>query len=101
TFASLLAAQKMEQLRSLTWSVDAGGDPVTDTTTDVAGVAETSGGRGLQSSPAGALDHNVAGYCDFLARNGAPLGGGPTPPAAAVFIRRWSIEPLPTSPNTT
>jgi hypothetical protein len=29
------------------------------------------------------------------------LGGGTTPPANTMYIRRWSIEPLPTNPNDT
>ena len=34
-------------------------------------------------------------------RNGAWVGTGATPPATAVYIRRWSIQPLPTNPNNT
>src|SRR2546427_218392 len=33
--AAVLAEQKMEQLRGLTWGLDAGGLPLTDTTSDV------------------------------------------------------------------
>ena len=29
------------------------------------------------------------------------LGGGSTLPAATVYMRRWSVEPLPTNPNNT
>lgn len=101
TFASLVAAQKMEQLRGLAWGFDAAGQPVSDTTTDVAAMPEKPGGRGLQASPPGTLGANVSGYCDFLDATGASLGGGTAPPAGTAYIRRWSIEPLPTNPNNT
>jgi hypothetical protein len=84
TFAALLAAQKIEQLRALPWGYDALGNPRSDV--------------GLTISPADALSQNAAGYCDFLDANGASLGGGPSPPAGAVFVRRWSIQPLPSNP---
>jgi hypothetical protein len=29
------------------------------------------------------------------------LGGGVAPPANTVFVRRWSVEPLPSNPNNT
>lgn len=73
TVAAVLAQQKMEQLRGL----------------------------GLSPSPAGALGQNTTGYCDFVDGNGRVLGGGTTPPPGAVYIRRWSVEPLPASPNNT
>ena len=92
TMAALLAAEKMERLRSLAWTIDAAGLAVSDTTSD---------GTGLTPSPPGALAHNAPGYCDFLDTRGAPLGAGPDPPAGAAFTRRWSIEPLPTNPNNT
>jgi type II secretory pathway pseudopilin PulG len=82
TFASLLAAQKMEELRSPAWGYDALGQPRSD----------------LTPSPADALTRNTTGYCDFLDAAGRLLGGGPSPPAQAVFVRRWSIEPLPSNP---
>ena len=34
-------------------------------------------------------------------RTGKTLGGGATPPANTVYMRRWSVEPLPTNPNNT
>ncbi len=78
TVAAVLAQEKMEQLRSLAWGFDA-----------------------LSPSPAGALGQNTAGYCDFVEGNGRVLGGGTTPPPGAVYIRRWSVEPLPANPNNT
>jgi type II secretory pathway pseudopilin PulG len=75
TQAALLAAQKMEELRA--------GD-----------------GAGLVNAPGDALVRNTDGYCDFLDAAGRPLGGGPSPPREAVFVRRWSIAPLPSNPAT-
>ena len=56
---------------------------------------------GLPPSPGGTLATNTDGYVDYLDINGCVLGGGATPPAGTVFIRRWSVEPLPTNPNNT
>jgi prepilin-type N-terminal cleavage/methylation domain-containing protein len=100
TYAAILAEQKMEQLRALAWSFDAAGTTVSDTTTDTTSVPERpTGGRGLTPSPAGALTTNVDGYCDFVDASGTVLGGGTAPPANTVFIRRWSIDPLPGDPT--
>jgi type II secretory pathway pseudopilin PulG len=102
TFAAVLAQQKMEQLRGLTWGFDPLGAALSDTTTDLTVVpAVAAGGTGLGPSPEGALRQNTPGYCDFLGRNANSLGGGTTPPAGAVYLRRWSVEPLPTDPNDT
>ena len=102
TFTTVLAQQKMEQLRSLTWGFDSQGLPLTDTSTNITAAVEApTGGKGLTPSPVGALGENTDGYCDFLDRNGQSLGGGTTPPANAIYVRRWSVEPLPTNPNNT
>src|SRR6185436_12200276 len=102
TFAALLAQQKMEQLRGLTWGFDTLGLPLSDTTTNVTVVPEImTGGTGLSPSPANSLGENTSGYCDFLDKHGNSLGGGTTPPANTTYIRRWSVEPLPTNPNNT
>ncbi|MGE5360204.1 MAG: type IV pilus modification PilV family protein [Bacteroidales bacterium] len=100
TFAVVLAQQKMEQLRSLAWGFDVRGVPVSDTTTDISVVPATSGGSGLSPSPAGALTQNLDGFVDYLDQHGTWVGTGPTPVADTVYIRRWSIEPLPSSPNS-
>jgi type II secretory pathway pseudopilin PulG len=84
TFAALLASQKIEQLRALTWGYDALGQPQSD--------------AGLALSPADALEQNTIGYCDFLDANGTAVGSGSSPPAGAMFVRRWSIQPLPSNP---
>jgi type II secretory pathway pseudopilin PulG len=101
TFTATLAQEKMEQLRGLTWGFDAIGLPVQDYTTNIAVDPPVSNGVGLQSSPENALSANVDGYVDFVDRFGNTLGGGPQVPAETVYVRRWSIEPLPTNPNNT
>jgi hypothetical protein len=102
TYASVLAQQKMEQLRGLTWGFDVIGLPVTDTTSNLTVVPEdAAGGTGLTQSPESSLAANTEGYCDFVDKFGRPLGGGTTPPAAAAYVRRWSIVPLPTNPDNT
>ena len=104
SYTTVLAEQKMEQLRGLTWGFDTLGLPVTDSTTNTAAAVETpAGGTGLSPPPGGTLDtltSNTAGYVDYLDRFGNILGGGAAMPAGAVYIRRWSAEPLPTSLNT-
>lgn len=102
TGTAILAEQKMEQLRGLTWGFDNSSLPVSDTTTDTAVAPEAkTGGTGLSPSPDAALQTNTDGYVDYVDINGVQLGGGTTAPAGTAFIRRWSIEPLPTNPNNT
>ena len=101
SFATVLAGQKMEQLRGLTWGFDALGLPVADLTSDTAAPVDTSvGGTGLRPSPGGTLIGNTAGYVDYVDQFGRALGGGETTPARAVYTRRWSIEPQPGHPDT-
>jgi prepilin-type N-terminal cleavage/methylation domain-containing protein len=100
TYAAVLAQQKMEQLRGLAWGFDTLGLPVTDISTDISVVPEQPiGGFGL--APGGSLGLNVRGYCDFLDKNGVSLGTGTQVIPGAVYIRRWTVEPLPTNPNNT
>jgi type II secretory pathway pseudopilin PulG len=102
TYAALLAQQKMEQLRGLTWGVGLDGSAITDTSTNVAvASAAVPGGSGLTPSPANSLRSSTDGYCDFVDRFGRVIGGGTIPPSGTAYIRRWSIEPLPTSPYNT
>src|SRR2546428_13808651 len=102
TAASILAQQKMEQLRGLTWGFDTLGLPLSDYSTNTAVVPETpADGKGLTPSPADSLKRNDDGYCDFLDRFGNSLGGGEVAPAGTAYVRRWSIEPLPSNPNNT
>lgn len=76
TLATILASQKLEQLRSAAWGYDADGRLV----------------RGSDPSPPNALTDNVDGFVDFVDGRGAPVGGGSTPPPGAEFVRRWAIE---------
>ena len=72
--AGSLAAQRMEQLLALDWD-------------DVA------------LAPGGALDANVDGYFDYLDGEGRALAGAPFPALNAVYVRRWTIDPLPDRPD--
>src|SRR5688572_10383899 len=77
TFATVLAEQKMEELRALTWGFDSSGLPMTDTTSDTADVDDaTTGGTGLTPSPGTALQENTDGYVDYVDMLGNKLGGG-------------------------
>jgi len=103
TSTTMLAEQKMEQIRSLTWGFDTDGEglPVSDTTSDLTAYPSTQNGSGLNPSPANSLERNSSGFVDFVDAGGAWVGTGDTPPGTAVYIRRWSIQPLPTNPNNT
>jgi type II secretory pathway pseudopilin PulG len=103
TSTTMLAEQKMEQIRSLTWGFDStgGGLPVSDTSSDLTVYPLTQSGHGLDPSPTDALEHNTAGFVDFVDAGGTWVGTGDTPTGTAVYIRRWSIQPLPTNPNNT
>lgn len=102
SYAVTLAQQKMEQLRGLTYGFDTIGLPLTDTTTNTAAAVEVpTGGTGLTPSPANTMNANTNGYVDYIDQFGKSLGGGQTAPLYTVYIRRWSIDPLPTNPNNT
>ena len=103
TYAAVLAEQKMEELRALTWGFDSAGLPLSDATTNTAVSPETpTGGRGLDPSPISALQENTSGYVDYVDNYGNKVGtGGTAPPEQAVYTRRWSVTPLPTNPNNT
>jgi prepilin-type N-terminal cleavage/methylation domain-containing protein len=103
TSTTTLAEQKMEQLRALTWGYDDSGQnlPVSDTTTNLSVQPPSGTGAGLNPSPANALDQNTTGYVDFLDEHGQWVGTGAAPPPNAIYIRRWSVRPLPTNPNNT
>jgi type II secretory pathway pseudopilin PulG len=101
TYAAVLAQQKMEQLRGLAYGFDPLGRAMTDVETDITVQPEVpTGGAGLQPSPPGALAQNTVGYVDYVDATGVWLGGGAAaPPAGTAYIRRWSVEPLPSSAN--
>ncbi|PWT80245.1 MAG: hypothetical protein C5B57_12545 [Blastocatellia bacterium] len=96
TLTTVLASQKLEQLRALAWTVDVSGASRSDTSTDTAAFPEQpAGGTGLHPSGADTLAQNTAGYCDFLDATGRIVGAGASAPATLAFVRRWSIEPIP------
>jgi prepilin-type N-terminal cleavage/methylation domain-containing protein len=103
--AVVLAAAKMDQLRSLAWTYDPpeAGLPVprSDRTTDVSHPSHPATGAGLGPSPAGTLATNVPPFVDYLDDQGRWVGHESNPPASAVFIRRWAVSPLPTDPERT
>ena len=102
TEAMMLAVQKMEQLRSLIWTYDDAGAPVSDFTADTTMSPERpSGGTGLSPSPSDVLGRSTDGYVDYVDSRGNLLGGGTTPPPRASYLRRWSIVPLPADPANT
>ena len=101
TSTMVLAQQKMEQLRGMAWGFDVLGLPLSDTSTDISAVPFTNTGSGLSPSPPGSLTQNTAGFVDYLDQYGSWVGSGANPPQGTVYIRRWSIEPLPTNPNNT
>lgn len=98
--AQLAAREKLDQLRALTFTLDADGSASTDTSSDLSVTPQAvSGGTGLAVS-GDTLLSNVTGYCDFLDAEGAWLAGGTSPPPAAVWVRRWSILALAGLPDT-
>jgi len=86
TVATLAAEAKMADLRARTWAYNADGS----------GVAVSDAGLAL--SPATALSASVDGYADYLDASGVEVGRGVVPPRAGVYLRRWSIRPLPADP---
>ena len=100
TVATILAVQKLEQLRALAWGVGANGLPISDLSTDTAVDPESPiGGTGLQISPAGSLLQNTPGFVDYLNVSGQIVGGGSRAPQGALYTRRWSIEPAVGDPD--
>ena len=100
TSAAVLTAQKIEQLRSLEWGITADGIPMSDVTTDLSTEAANDGGPGLGASPPGTLEENMPPYVDYLDGMGTWAGHGASPPASAVYVRRWSVQPLAGDPDT-
>ena len=100
TLTMMLAEQKIEQLRALQYTFDRVGLPVQDTATDLAVYPPAAtGGKGLSPHTDNTLQANTDGYVDYLDHFGRTIGGGTVVPGNTAFIRRWSIEPLPTNPN--
>ena len=98
---AFLAAQKMEQLRSLSWTFDEDGGLRSDTSTDLSRDPPTVGGFGLDPTPSGSLDRSLDGCVDYLDAAGHWVGTGTTPPAGSVYVRRWAVLPGPIDPAHT
>jgi type II secretory pathway pseudopilin PulG len=100
TITMMLSEQKIEQLRALQYTFDRAGLPVQDTETDLAVYPPAAtGGKGLSPHTDNTIQANTNGYVDYLDHWGRTLGGGTVIPGDTAFIRRWSVEPLPTNPN--
>ena len=104
--AVILAAAKMDQLRSLAWTYEPPAPglravPRSDRATDVSHPSHASTGAGLAASPAGTLGANMPPYVDYIDDAGRWVGHDADPPANAVFIRRWAVWPLPADPERT
>ena len=96
---STYATEKMEQIRSLVFAYDTKGVPITDFTTNIASCTADASGTGLGAAPANALDSDQPGFVDYLDGRGACLGGGASPPAGAIYTRRWMIVPFDADPG--
>lgn len=102
TSTTVLAQQKLEQLRALTFGYDGdAGLPVTDTTTDLTTEPASGSGSGLSPSPSNTLTANTPGYADYLDSRGSWVGTGGTPPPTALYVRRWNVSRLASHPEDT
>jgi len=99
SIAVWLAAQKLEQLSALEWSVGSDGVEDSDEATDVGSDPMGDGGQGLRPSPGETLDENIAGYVDFVGADGTWRGTTSPPQPGAAFVRRWSVVPLASDPR--
>jgi prepilin-type N-terminal cleavage/methylation domain-containing protein len=99
TMTATLASARLEQLRALTFEFDDGGLRLTDLVTDLSAQNPGPGGRGLSSAGADSLQTSTAGFVDYLDAHGQWVGSGASVPADAVFMRRWSIDPLGGTPD--
>ena len=95
----MLAEQKIEQLRACR-HLRSRGAACEDIETDLAVYPPlATGGKGLSPHTDNTLQDNTNGYVDYLDHYGRTLGGGTVVPGGTAYIRRWSVEPLPTNPN--
>jgi prepilin-type N-terminal cleavage/methylation domain-containing protein len=105
TSATVLAAAKMEQLRSLVWAYESSLDsppvPRSDVSSNLSVDPPDDSGPGLAPSPPDTLSSNVSSHVDYLDAKGQWIGTGAAPASEAMFIRRWSVQPLPDDPGRT
>jgi prepilin-type N-terminal cleavage/methylation domain-containing protein len=89
--ATLLAWQKIDQLRALAWTFDDAGVSIGD--------------AALAPAPAGVLTHDMDGWVDYLDAWGQPVGGpldgggGAAPPPGTRYRRRWSVAASGATPD--
>jgi prepilin-type N-terminal cleavage/methylation domain-containing protein len=100
TVASMLALEKLEQLRGLAWGYDEGGGPIQDFESDVSTerVADV-GGAGIAQSPPGSLSADTPGFVDYHDESGKWLGNGAAVETGTTFVRRWSVTFLDDAPG--
>ena len=96
SLGTMLAAQRLEQLRALAFAFD--DTPLVQrasptSTTDLSGATPSQDGAGLATSPAGTLLVPTRGYVDYLDAQGRWLGNDVGPPPGAAFVRRWAVTP--------
>lgn len=102
SIGTMLAAQRVEQLRALTFAfreTGSGIDRETDLETDLSGASSSSGGTGLSPSPPGSLVVSTPGYVDYLDSQGHWVGNAASPPEGAAYVRRWAVTPSLSSPD--
>lgn len=85
TAATLAAESKLAELRALTFIWDAASAPVTD--------------PALAVSPSSSLTTDAPGFVDYVDAAGQRVAGGSL--GSRVYVRRWSIQPLPADPINT
>jgi prepilin-type N-terminal cleavage/methylation domain-containing protein len=100
TAAVTIARARLEQLRGLAWGFGSAQAPrpVSDFSTDLGAAVPQAGGPGLSTTSTTVLDSDVAGHVDYVDMNGRWMGvvmsGG------ARFVRRWSVQPVASFPDT-
>ena len=102
SMGAMLAAQRLEQLRSLAFAFDdqpGGPVRVTDLVTDLSGPGPAPGGYGLSPSPPSTLLVSTPGYVDYLDLRGRWIGSGASAPAGTAFVRRWAVTPSLSDPD--
>ena len=92
----------MEELRALAWGFDTRACPQRhDDEHRPCRRRRRPEARGSLRRPRPLYRRTPTGFVDYIDPNGNKLGGGGIRPDNAIYIRRWSIEPLPTNPNNT
>lgn len=102
SMGTMLAAQRLEQLRGLTYRFEdtpAGPERSTDLATTLSGATMGQSGPGLAASPPGTLVVSTPGYADYLDAQGQWVGDGASAPPGAAFVRRWAVTPSLSNPD--